>query len=393
MDIVSEVRKIEKDIIAIRRELHKIPELALKLPKTIRYIKKQLEEFEIPYKTLLNGNAIVALIEGRENGKTLALRADIDALPIKEETNLEFASSNGCMHACGHDGHAAMLLGAAKVINKNKDKLCGNVKLIFQPGEEYPGGAKPMIEQGVLENPKVDRIIGLHAGQLSKEVPKGKIGIRYNELMASMDRVYIKINGKGGHGAYPELTIDPIVIASEVVQGIQNIKSREIKATKPAVISLCRITGGINQNIIPNSVEIEGTIRTFNNDVRKFISERIEQILKGITFAYNAEYDYEYEFKYPPLINDYEVTKDFADSSLRILDQDDIIKLKEPLMSGEDMAYFLEEIPGTFFYLSNIAKVEDKYYPHHNSKFDLDENLLYLGSSLLVNYTFHYLKK
>lgn len=391
MDIINEVKKIEKDIIKDRRNLHKIPELGLNLPNTVEYVKKRLEEMGIPYNLMVNGNAIVGMIEGKKDGKTIALRADMDGLPIKEETGLEFQSTNGCMHACGHDGHTAMLLGAAKILNENKDKIKGNIKLIFQPGEEYPGGAKPMIDEGVLENPKVDRIIGLHAGQLSKEVPKGKIGIKYNEMMASMDRVYIKVRGKGGHGAYPELTIDPIVIAAEIVLAIQKIKSREIKATEPVVISLCRINGGINQNIIPDTVEIEGTIRTFNNDTREYISKRIEQVVQGITISHNAEYEYEYDFKYPPLINDIHVTEDFYKSSLEILNEEDIVELKEPLMGGEDMAYYLQEVPGTFFYLSNLGEIDGKEHPHHNSKFTLDESLLYLGTSLFINYSFFYL--
>ncbi len=257
------------------------------MPKTTNYITNKLDEMGIEYKTLVNGNAVVGLIKGIEEGNTIALRADTDALPIKEETGLPFASTNGgAMHACGHDGHAAMLLGAAKVLNDNRDKLKGNVKLLFQPGEEYPGGAKPMIEEGALENPKVDAVIGLHAGGIAPpNGEKGKITVSYGPMMASMDRVLIKIKGKGNHGAYPYLAIDPIVIAAEVVTALQNIISRETEATEPVVLSICRISGGYNQNIIPDNVELEGTIRTFDNNTRKRVDTRIEEIVKGVVSA------------------------------------------------------------------------------------------------------------
>ncbi len=191
INVLEEVKKVEPDIIACRRDLHQIPELGLNLPKTIQYIKGKLDEMGIEYHTLVDGNAIVGLIKGGQDGKTIALRADIDALPIKEETGLPFAAAGDCMHACGHDAHASILLGAAKVLNNNKDKLKGNVKLLFQPGEEYPGGALPMIEEGAMENPKVDAVMGLHAGTISKDVEKGKIGVSYGPMMASMDRILI----------------------------------------------------------------------------------------------------------------------------------------------------------------------------------------------------------
>jgi len=393
-DILGEVEKIEEDIINWRRDLHQIPELGLDLPKTSAYVQNKLKEFNIPYETLVNGNAVVGLIKGEGGeGKTIALRADMDGLPIEEETGLPFASKNGCMHACGHDAHAAILLGAAKILNENKDKFKGNVKLMFQPGEEYPGGAKPMIEEGVLENPKVDAALGLHVGSISPELENGKIGIAYRELMASMDRVYIEIIGKGGHGAYPHSCIDPIVLATEVVQSLQKIVSRETSPTDPAVLSICRIEGGFNQNIIPDKVELEGTVRTFDNNLRKRIARRIEEIVKGITESNGATYNYQYDFKYPALINNKEFTENFKESALKILGEDKIVELEKPFMGGEDMAYFLEEVPGTFFYLSNILPVDGVIYGHHNSKFTIDESKFKFGSSLLAQGAIDFLNK
>jgi len=392
INILDEVKKIEQDILSWREDLHQIPELALDLPKTIDYIKSKLDEMKIEYYTLVDGNAIVGLIKGEQNGKTIALRADIDALPIKEETGIPFASVNGCMHACGHDAHAAILLGAAKVLSNNKNMLKGNVKLLFQPGEEYPGGALPMIEGGVMENPKVDAIIGLHTGSISKDIAKGKIGVSYGSMMASMDRIFIEIRGKGAHGAYPELSVDPISTVAEVISALQRIISREKRATDPAVLSITKIQGGYNHNIIPDVVELEGTVRTVNNETRQMIANRIDEVTKGITQAMRADYTLRYDFKYPPLINSEKFTKFFVESAKKIIPPEDIIEMKYPVMGGEDMAYFLEKAPGTFFFLSNPKEIDGVFYPHHHPKFDIDESLLYKGVALFVQTVVDFLK-
>jgi amidohydrolase len=384
IDMAGEVKKIEHEIINWRRNLHKIPEVGLDLPGTIEYITGELKKIGVNYHTLVNGNGITGIINGTGNGKTIGLRADIDALPVKEETGLEYASDNNNMHACGHDAHAAMLLGAIKILNRNKDKFTGNVKFIFQPGEEYPGGAKPMIEEGVLKNPDVDAIIGLHAGNIISDLPKGKIGVCYGNIMSAADRIWIKIKGKGSHGAYPHLSIDPIATASEVVTALQRIISREIHPSEPAVLSICRISGGYNQNIIPDCVELEGTVRTINISTREKIAQRIEEIVNGITLAHNAKYEYFYDYKYPPVTNDFDFTTNFVESAKKVIPQEDIIEIKQPSMVGEDMSYFLEQVPGTFFFLSNPKEVDGEIYPHHNPKFDVDESLLWMGASLFV---------
>ncbi|OZV11458.1 N-acyl-L-amino acid amidohydrolase [Tissierella sp. P1] len=392
-NIIQEVKKIEEDIINWRRELHQIPEIGLDLPKTAKFIMDELDNMNIEYHTLVNGNAIVGLIKGKEEGKTIGLRADTDALPVKEKTGLEFASNNGCMHACGHDGHTAILLGVAKVLNENKDKFKGNIKLLFQPGEEYPGGAKPMIEEGALENPKVDAVMGLHLGNLGKEIPKGKIGVSYGIMMAAVDVMYIKINGKGSHGAYPHQSIDPIVTASEIVLALQTIISREVDPVEPAVVSVTRIDGGFNHNIIPDSVEIQGTIRTVNEETRQRISRRIEEIVKGVTLAHGASYEIDYEFCYPALINSEEFTKGFVESAKKIIPEEDIVEMKSPVMGAEDMSFFLQRVPGTFFYLSNMAEIDGEFHPHHNPKFDIDEGQMWKGAALIIQNTIDWLNK
>lgn len=393
MEIVEEVKKIENEIISWRRDLHKIPELNLTLPKTVAYVEERLKELGIEYQKLVDGNAIVGIIRGKNPGKTIALRADMDALPIKEETGLEFASTNGCMHACGHDGHTAMLLGAAKILNSKKDEINGNIKLFFQPGEEYPGGALPMIEEGAMENPKVDAVIGLHEGIINEEIKKGYIGYRNGCMMASMDRFLIRVIGKGSHGAYPQMGVDPIVLAGEVILGLQKIVSREVNTNDPSVLSICRISGGYCQNIIPDSVELEGTVRATDPNTRKFIAKRIEEVVKGITLAGRGNYEIEYDFKYPPVINDVEFNKLFLNSVKKILPEDKIYEMPNPVMGGEDMAYFLEKAPGTFFFLSNPKIYEDgKIYPHHNPKFDIDENYFYVGTAIMIQTALDFLK-
>ena len=227
-------------MIQIRRDLHQIPELQLSLPQTVRYVCQQLDELGIPYYTLVGGNAIVATIQGKETGKCIAIRADMDALPIKENTGLPFSSKHeGRMHACGHDGHTAMALGAGMVLKDLASEFKGCVKIFFQPGEEFPGGALPMIEEGCMENPKVDAIIGLHAGYIYPGVDKGNIGVCSGAFFASMDRFRITVKGKGAHGAYPQLSVDPIPIACEIVSGLQKIISRELPPTSNALISVC----------------------------------------------------------------------------------------------------------------------------------------------------------
>ncbi|MDK2917520.1 MAG: hypothetical protein PWQ37_253 [Candidatus Petromonas sp.] len=384
IDIVNESKKIQEEIVSWRRELHQIPEVGLQLPQTSAYVKERLEEMGIEYRDNVGGYGVVGLIKGSKPGRTIALRADMDGLAIKEETGLSFASTNGNMHACGHDAHTAMLLGAAKILNENKASLKGNIKLIFQPAEEGPGGAKPMIEDGALENPKVDAVIGLHIGRVVDGLPSGKIGVCYGKLMACLDRFHIKIKGKGCHGAYPEQGVDPVAITGQVITALQNIVSREVKATDPAVLTIGKVHGGRAYNIIPDFVELEGTVRATDKEVRERIARRIEEVIENITKGMRGEYEYEYTFGYPPLVNDEDFTLDFVNSAKKIISEDDIIEIKVPVMGGEDMAYFLEEVPGTFFFLSSIKEIDGIVYPHHNSKFDLDEEVFWLGTALLT---------
>ncbi|WP_333638398.1 amidohydrolase [Tissierella praeacuta] len=393
MDIIKSAKRVEESIINWRRDLHQIPEIGLNLEQTSQYVIKQLEEMGIEYRKNIGVSGIVGLIKGDKPGRTIALRADMDALPIKEETGLPFASKNGNMHACGHDAHTAILLGAAKVLNENKDKIKGNVKLIFQPAEEGPGGAKPMIEDGALKEPKVDAIMGLHVGNLTENSKEGSIMVSYNNMMACLDRFKLKLIGKGCHGAYPETGVDPIAMAGYFISNVQSIISRELSPTDPAVVTIGKVNGGFAYNIIPDSVELEGTVRAVDQKVRENIAKRIEDFAKGISETMRGTYEYEYVFGYPPLVNDKEFTKDFIESAKKIIPEEDIVEMKKPAMGGEDMAYFLNEAPGTFFFMSTPRAVNGEYYPHHNSKFDINEEILWKGAALLIQGVMDYLEK
>lgn len=384
MDFIAAAKKNEDICIKMRRDLHKIPELELHLPKTSAYVKAQLKAFGIEYIEMIKGNGIVALIQGKSTGKCLAIRADMDALPITEETGLPFSSEHtGCMHACGHDSHTAIALTVAKILSEHKDKLNGTVKFIFQPGEEIPGGAKPMIDEGVLENPHVDYIIGLHGGYLS-EIPEGGLGFKEHELMAAMDRFSITITGSGGHGASPHNTVDPIIIAAEVLLGLQKITSREIAPVERAVVSVCKIEGGFTQNIIPDTVSMLGTARSLNEHVRDFIEKRITEIAAGIAHTYGGAASVCYERFYPVLINNPAFTRQIK-NRMKTMFSDHVFDLDVPTMGGEDMAFYLQKVPGTFVFLQNAKRAKDGIkYPNHSPKFDLDESQFYKGIVLFL---------
>ncbi len=393
MELLNQLKDYESNIIQWRRELHQIPEVGLELPNTAAYVSGELDKLGIPHQKNIGVSGIVGLIEGKKTGKTIALRADMDALAIQEETGLPFASTNGNMHACGHDAHTAMLLGAAKVLMENKEQLNGNVKLFFQAAEEGPGGAKPMIDDGALENPKVDAVLGLHVGVISTEMKNGMVGLCYGNLMACLDRFTLKLIGKGCHGAYPENGVDPIVMAAQIVSGLQTLVSREVKPTEPAVVTVGQIHGGRAYNIIPDVVELEGTVRATNQSVREHLASRMKEMVESIAAGMRGKAEFEYIFGYPPLVNDPDFTSDFAETAKNIVGEKNILEIKTPVMGGEDMAYFLEAVPGTFFFLGSEKETDGVVHPHHNSRFDLDENVFVSGSALLAQGAFDWLEK
>lgn len=395
MDFKKLAKDNENQMIEWRRDLHKIPEAQHDLPKTSRYVCNVLDELKIEYKSGIAGSGIVATIyNGIPEGKTFAIRTDMDALDINEETGLPFSSEHkGKMHACGHDAHMAIALGAAKILNEKKESLNGNVKFIFQPAEEGPGGAKPMIEENVLKDPDVGAIIGLHIGAIFKEVKPGQIGIRKGSVMACLDRFSLEIIGQGGHGAMPHTTVDPIAISASVIQDIQTLISREISPVRPAVISVCKIEGGTAYNVIPGNVKMEGTARFIHEEERQSISRRLGELVEQAAKSRRAEVNFDYHYGYPPVVNPPEFTDFFHQCAKELMDPQDIIELEEPVMGGEDMAYFLLEVPGTFFFLGGAREHNGKVHPHHHSKFDVDENVFWLGTALFIKTAFEWLKQ
>lgn len=384
MDSIKLARDYQNLCVEIRRDLHKIPELGLSLPKTSQYIKNKLDEFKVSYKEYLDGNGISATIFGKEKGKCLAIRADMDGLNIIEETNLLYKSKNyGNMHACGHDFHMAVALTALKILSLNKNEFKGCVKFIFQPGEELPGGAKPMIDEGVLENPHVDFAISMHGGVLSDQ-NLFTFAFKKNEIMASMDTFEIDVIGKSGHGARPHETIDPIVISAEIISALQRIISRDISPVENGLISVCKISGGVSQNIIAERVNMLGTARSLNEDIRDIIERRIKEVSEGIAKTHGARALVKYRRYYPVLKNDELLTEKIKNITENLFPNDTLI-LDRPSMGGEDFAFFAKEVPSTYIFFKN-PKIHDdgKFYPNHNSKFDLDEDSFYKAVAVFV---------
>lgn len=372
-----EIKKLvqqHKDlIINTRRDLHRIPEPAYTEEKTSVYVAEYLRKEDLEVQTGIAQTGVVALMKRAGPGRTLMIRADMDALPISEETGLPFASTHGgAMHACGHDAHMAMVLGAATILNKVKDTLNGNIKFLFQPAEEGPGGAKAMIEAGVMKNPRVDHSIGCHVWPA---VPEGTIGVKAGALMAAMDRFDIRIVGKGGHGAMPHLCVDALEVGSQVVNALQRIASRQMDPLDPTVVTIGSFHAGTTFNVIPGEADLSGTTRTFDRDIWTSWPERLEKIVRGVCQSMGADYELKYAQGYPPLFNDESMAEVVRRCAGEVVGEDQVIE-PEPTMGGEDMAFYLEKSKGCFFFLG-VGR--EGCAPLHNSKFDLNEEVLSIG--------------
>ncbi len=390
--ICAIAEQIKDELVRDRRTIHAHPELAFQEEKTSAFVQARLQELGIEYKPGYAKTGVVGLIRGKKGaGKTLLLRADMDGLPIQEANDVPYRSKvDGRMHACGHDSHVAMLLGAAKLLKSMEQEFCGTVKLMFQPAEEGAGGAEPMIEDGLLENPNVDAALALH---VEPTYPCGKIAIKSGALMAAPDEFDLIIRGKGGHGAYPHKTVDPILTAAKVVEGLQSITARNIDAAVPAVVSVGQISGGQFYNVIPDEVVLKGTTRAFDDATRRLLSERIEQIAGGICAAMGTTYSYEFRYMYPPLINDSAMTELVGQSACAVVGEGNVIRLKTPFMGGEDFSYVANKVPASYFYLGCGNEEKGCTHPWHSANFNLDEDCLPLGVSVLVEAAMQYLNK
>ncbi|MBO8156198.1 MAG: amidohydrolase [Bacillaceae bacterium] len=377
--IYQAIDSLYDEMVENRRYLHQHPELSFQEKETSAFIARKYEEWNIPYQKNVGGYGVVARLNGGKPGKTIALRADFDALPIQEENDVPYQSKvPGVMHACGHDGHTAALLGLARALLPFQDELPGTVVFLHQPAEEYaPGGAKPMIEDGALDG--VDAVFGTH---LWINAPVGVLQTARGAFMAGADRFEIVIKGKGGHGAIPHETKDAIVIGSQLVSKLQQIVSRRIDPLKTAVVSVGTFEAGQAFNIIADTAKITGTVRIFEPELQDFIIEEMEKIIKSVCLPFEAEYEFNYAKGYPPVINH---PKEADIILTECKNVEGIVKTEEinPVMAGEDFSYYIMDRPGAYYFTG--AQKEGHVYPHHHPKFDFDERALPLAAKTLLH--------
>jgi amidohydrolase len=380
------IRALQPQLIEWRRRLHQKPELGFKEKLTSHFIVEQLCKWGIEHQTNIAQTGIVAIIRGYQQSnskpKVLAIRADMDALPLQELNEVSYCSHHdGVMHACGHDGHIAIALGTAFYLQQHRDSFASTVKIIFQPAEEGPGGAKPMIEAGVLKNPDVNAIIGLH---IWNNLPLGMLGVRKGVLMAGMDFFNCTIFGKGGHGAIPHQTIDSVVIAAQIVNALQIIVARNVSPLDSAVMTVGELSAGTTHNVIADKAWMKGTVRYFNPALEDFFQQRLEQIIAGICQSHDATYNLDYWSLYPPVINDDHITELVQSVAQEVVETPVSVVPDCQTMAGEDMSFFLKEVPGCYFFLGSANPAKNLTYPHHHPRFDFDETALVIGVEMFV---------
>ncbi len=387
MKIKELAKKHKQYVIDLRRHFHMHPEISWKEENTAKKIKEELDAMGIPNVSIA-GTGILATIQGGGKGKTIALRADIDALEVPEKNEIEYKSQNeGVSHACGHDGHTAMLLGAAKILNTIKDKLHGTVKLIFQPAEESVNGAAVIIKEGGLEG--VGTIFGIHLISL---LPTGLISADKGPRMAAADRFVINVTGKGGHGGVPHHSIDPIVVGSAIVMNLQSVISRQIDPNEPAVITVGSFNAGTRHNVIAGSARMEGTARWYNPDTGKKMVETMEKILTNTARAFGAEAKLEYHKGCPPTINDTACSKRASAVVLKTFGENALIEVG-PLTAAEDFGYYQKEIPGVYVFVGASNEKKGASFMHHHEKFNIDEDALEIGTALHAQYALDFLNE
>ena len=368
---------------SVRHHLHANPELSYKEFNTSKFIQDHLQSLDIPFKVMAE-TGVVALIEGKKSNRVIALRADIDALPIQEANNVAYASKvPGVMHACGHDVHTTILLGAARILNETKAHWEGSVKLIFQPGEEKnPGGASILIKEGVLENPAPTAIIGLHVHPI---LETGKLSFKSGKAMASADEIYITVKGKGGHAATPHLTADTVLAASELVVALQKVVSRDKDPLSPSVLSICAINGGFTTNVIPSEVKLMGTFRAMDETWRFNAHKRMKEIADGIATSSGAEIDFKIDVGYPTVYNDPVITEKARSIAASTMGNSNIEE-GELRMGAEDFGYYSQKIAGCFFRLGTGNKQKNITSGVHTPTFDIDEDAIEIGMRMMATF-------
>lgn len=379
--------QIKDELISIRRQLHRTPETDFEEIKTSSFIRSKLDEYGIPYTTSAK-TGTVALIKGKNSNKTVLLRADIDGLPIKDESKFEIKSEReGYMHACGHDIHATCLLGAAKILNDIKDELNGNVKLVFQPAEEGVGGALPMIEDGILENPHVDAAFALHVEPLEKT---GNIQVKDGSIMASPDDFKIVVHGVGGHASAPEKCVNPVTIGTAIITEFEKLNATVLK-DKPCVMTVCYFNGGTCNNAIPQTAEIMGTARSLDTKTREMLIELLDKTAHETAKKHGTTIDFTFNKLFPPVVNNSEMNDVIRNSAKKLTCINEVVTLDKPAMAGDDFSYFGENVPSAYFKLGVRNVEKGAVYPIHSPKFIADEDALPIGSAILSQTAVDYL--
>jgi len=384
----EKINEMKDWLVQIRRTIHMHPELGFEEVETSKLVSEWLEKFGLEVKRGMAKTGVVGLLKGKKPGQTVAIRADMDALPMDEARSVPYASQiKGRMHACGHDAHVTILLGVAKFFSSIPDQVKGNIKWIFQPAEEGGGGGRIMVEEGVLENPKVDAVFGAHVFPF---LSVGKVGIYEREGLAAADRFTIKIIGKGGHAASPHVSKDPILAAGHLITQIHSIVSRNVNPLESGVITIGKVSGGTASNIIPDEVELIGTVRSLNPQVREELKSRIEQVTQGVARSFSMDCRFDFEYGYPVLINNSEMSRLVATACAKGIGKESVEVVK-PSMGGEDFAYYLEKVPGSFFRLGCRNEEKGIIHPYHSSLFDIDEDVLPFGVEMFVRVIDQYL--
>jgi amidohydrolase len=388
MDFRAEAERMQEQLVAWRRDFHMHPELGYQEHRSASIIAGRLGELGYHVETGIATTGVVGLLEGKQNGPVVMVRFDMDALPIIEENKAPYVSQNpGVMHACGHDAHMAMGLGVATLMAQRLDRMNGTLKLVFQPAEEGMNGAEKMVEEGVLEHPRPDVVLATHVWN---DRPIGTIDVTPGSVMAAADRWTCVVRGKGGHGAMPHQTVDPIVTTAQIVTNLQTIVSRNVSPLETAVVSVGSIHGGDAFNIIPPNVDLIGTVRTYSPEVRETILKRMQEMIEGVAAACGAEAELEIIPLTPAVINNANVATVVHAAAEAVVGSENVFA-GERTMGSEDAAFFMEEVPGCYFFLGSANAERGLDAPHHNPRFDIDEDVLVLGVAVLMKAIAHYL--
>ncbi|HEY9085097.1 MAG TPA: M20 family metallopeptidase [Candidatus Tyrphobacter sp.] len=378
---------MNSELVAFRRHFHAHPELSLQEHETAAFIERTLRERDFDeIRTGVGKTGILATLHGKRPGPTTLLRADMDALPVQELGTAEYRSRrDGVMHACGHDGHMAILLAAARALAVRREDISGTLVFCFQPGEEGHGGNRLMIADGALENPHVDRVFALH---LYTGLDVGKVGIRDGPFFAASDQIYMTLEGRGGHGAMPQLSVDPIIGAAQLITMLQTLVSRETAPKEPVVVTIAKIVAGTTHNVIPDSAEMTGTVRTLDESVRAGMPERLERMLRGLCAAMRLDYRFQYEWGYPAVVNDRAMNDIVRAVARERLAPENVVDPHDVVMWAEDMAYMQAERPGAYFVVGSRGE-EKGIEPQHSARYDIDERALNVGYEMMMGIALH----